>query len=65
MKRLRYITTLLTALAFALSGLAGADDGAITNKSMSKTIHVPLFDQEIVNRGIKQSDRGLRSIVRR
>jgi hypothetical protein len=55
MKRLRYLTTLLATSAFAICGVASADDGAITNKSMSKTIQLPTFGQEILD-GVKDGD---------
>jgi hypothetical protein len=35
---------------------AGADDGAITNKSMSRTIQEPTFDQEIVNNALPEDE---------
>ena len=49
MRQLRCITILLATLAMATFGVASADDGAITNKSMSKTVHMPVFNQDIVN----------------
>ena len=64
MKRLRFIIFLLTALAFALSGAVGADDGAITNKSMSKNIHVPTFEQDVVNEQIPEAEHAFTDFMK-
>ncbi|MDX2418878.1 MAG: choice-of-anchor O protein, partial [Xanthomonadales bacterium] len=64
MKRLRSIIFLMTALAFALSGTVGADDGAITNKSMSKNIHVPIFEQEVVNEKVSEAEHAFTDFMK-
>ena len=43
-------------LAGLTSGPALADDGEINNKSMSKTINVPVFDQPVVNEAVPVAD---------
>ena len=63
MKRLHIIATLLTALALALSGVVGADDGAITNKNMSRTIKVPAFDQDIVNDAVSEAEHAFTDMM--
>ena len=64
MKRLRFITLLTTVLAFALSCVAGADDGAITNKSMSKNINVPIFDQSVVNEQVSEAEHAFTDFMK-
>ncbi len=64
MKRLRSIIFLMTAVAFALSGTVGADDGAITNKSMSKNINVPTFEQEVVNEQISEAEHAFTDFMK-
>jgi len=47
MRYLRFLIIMLVTTFVCAS--AGADDGAITNKSMSKNIHVPTYDQEVLD----------------
>ncbi len=64
MQRHQYITILLATLAFAICGVASADDGAITNKSMSKTINVPTFDQETVNEKTPEAEHAFADFMK-
>ncbi len=63
MRRLRFITICLATVAIALSGAAGADDGAITNKNMSRTINVPLFDQDILNEQLPEAEHAFTDMM--
>ena len=63
MKRLRFITICLATVAIALSGAAGADDGAITNKQMSRTIQVPDFDQDILNEALPEAEHAFTDMM--
>ena len=54
-----WIATLLTAAG----GLAVADDGAITNKSMSRTIQPPIFDQDIVNNAVPEAEHAFTDMM--
>jgi len=59
MKLSSMMSTLLASsllLAGLTSGPALADDGAITNKSMSRTIQEPTFGQEIVNNAVPEDE---------
>lgn len=64
MKRFRNITTILAALAFVICGGVSADDGAITNKSMSKTIHVPIFGQDVVNQKTPEAEHAFAEFMK-
>ena len=63
MRRLRYLTTLLAASAIAICGVASADDGAITNKNMSRTINLPDFGQDIVNDAIPEDEHAFADMM--
>ncbi len=63
MKRFRYITTILATLAFAICGVASADDGAITNKNMSRTIQLPTFDQDAVNDAVTEAEHAFTDMI--
>ena len=63
MKRLRFITICLATVAIALSGAAGADDGAITNKEMSRTIKVPAFEQDILNEALPEAEHAFTDMM--
>ncbi len=54
-----FFTIALTAAA----GLASADDGAITNKNMSRTIKVPTFDQDIVNSAVSEAEHAFTDMM--
>ena len=54
MKRLQFLTIMLVTTFICAS--AGADDGTINNKSMSKTIHLPTFAPAAVNDQIPEAE---------
>lgn len=56
MRHLRLITTLVVVASLAFSWLAWADDGDKTSKSMSNTIQLPIFDQDIVNDAVPANE---------
>ena len=63
MKRVPMVSALL-ALSFLIVGPpASADDGAITNKNMSRTIQVPTFDQEIVNNKVSEAEHAFTDMM--
>ncbi len=64
MKRLKFFTVTLTTLVFALCGAAGADDGEMNNKSMSKTIKVPAFDDDIVNETLPEAEHAFADFMK-
>ncbi len=64
MKRLKFFTVTLTTLVFALCGAAGADDGEMNNKSMSKTIKVPAFEQEAVNEKLPEAEHAFAGFMK-
>jgi len=54
---IRLLMTIMLASSLLLVGItSSADDGEINNKSMSKTINVPDFDQDVVNEALPVSD---------
>ena len=62
MRQLRYLTIMLVTTF--VCALAGADDGAIANKSMSKNILVPTFDQEVVNEQISEAEHAFADFMK-
>jgi hypothetical protein len=64
MKRLRCLASLLAALTLALTGIVGADDGQINNKSMSQTIKVPDFDDEIVDNTLSEAEHAFTGFMK-
>ena len=62
MKRLRFLTTVM-AVVFALSSAVSADDGAITNKNMSRTINVPDFGQPIVDNALSETEHAFTDMM--
>ena len=63
MKRIRFFLTTVITSVLALSSVAGADDGAITNKEMSRTIKVPAFDQDIVNEMLPEAEHPFTDMI--
>jgi hypothetical protein len=62
MKRLRTLTAAMAAV-LALSGAVCADDGAINNKSMSKTITVPVFESAEVNAQVPEAEHAFAGMM--
>lgn len=56
MRYLRLITTLVVVASFGCGWLAWADDGEKTSKSMSNTIKLPIFEQDIVNDAVPENE---------
>ena len=54
----------MAALLTGAGGLSVADDGAITNKSMSRTIKVPEFTQEIVSGHLPEAEHAFTDMMR-
>jgi hypothetical protein len=48
---------------FLVSTSSFSDDGAITNKSMSRTIQIPTFEQQIVNEAIPESEHAFTDMM--
>ena len=63
MKSLRFFLLTVITAVFALSSVANADDGAITNKQMSRTIKVPIFDQDIVNEALPEAEHAFTDMM--
>jgi len=51
------------ALLTGAGGLAVADDGLIINKSMTRTIKVPVFEQEIVNSKVSEAEHAFTDML--
>jgi len=67
MKLTTMMSTMLASsllLAGLTSGPALADDGEINNKSMSRTINVPTFDQEIVNNALSEAEHAFTDMMK-
>ncbi|NNK98205.1 MAG: hypothetical protein HKO88_04085, partial [Xanthomonadales bacterium] len=64
MKRLRCLASLLAALTLALTGIVSADDGQINNKSMSQTIKVPVFDDDLVNDKLSEAEHAFTGFMK-
>ena len=63
--RSKLIRLCIAALASAVAASALADDGAITNKSMSRTIEPPPIDfgQEIVNNKVRENEHAFTDMM--
>jgi hypothetical protein len=59
----RLLPLCLAALLAGAGGLTVADDGAITNKSMSRTIQLPDFGQEIVNNHVPEAEHVFTDLI--
>jgi hypothetical protein len=53
----------LAVLMYIAVGPVAADDGAITNKSMSRTIQEPTFDQDIVNNAVPEDEHAFTDMM--
>lgn len=62
MKRRRFMTIMLAAV-MAVGGTALADDGAMTNKSMTRTIKVPEFGQAIVDGALSEAEHAFTDMM--
>lgn len=62
MKRRRFLLVMLMA-TLVVGTTASADDGAITNKSMSQSIQLPVFDQGIVNNAIPEAEHAFTDMM--
>ena len=63
MKPLRFFLLTVMTATLALSSVTYADDGAITNKNMSRTIKLPAFDQDIVNEMLPESEHAFTDMM--
>ena len=59
----RLLPLCMAALLTGAGGLAVADDGAITNKSMSQNIQLPVFDQDIVNSALPEAEHAFTDMM--
>ncbi len=58
------VASAVLASTLLLAGMpASADDGAITNKSMSRTIQGPVFDQEVVNNALPEDEHAFTDMM--
>ena len=64
MFRLRTIFVPIAVAALLGGTPAVADDGEINNKSMSKTIKVPIFDQGIVNSAVSEAEHAFTDMMK-
>lgn len=62
MKLRRFLLIMLTA-TLAVGTTASADDGAITNKSMSQNIQLPDFGQDIVNSAVPEAEHAFTDMM--
>jgi len=60
MKLFKYLCAIALT---AVTSVAAADDGAITNKNMSRTIQVPTFDQPIVNDAVSEAEHAFTDMM--
>ena len=58
----RRVLALMCVAVLAATG-AVADDGAITNKSMSRTIQLPVYDQDIVNDAVPEAEHAFTDMM--
>jgi len=62
--KIQPVASALLTLSLLIPGMpASADDGAITNKSMSRTIALPDFEQEIVNEKIPEAEHAFTDMM--
>jgi hypothetical protein len=58
------IASAVLTFSLLLAGIpASADDGAITNKNMSRNIQVPTFDQDIVNDAVSEAEHAFTDMM--